>query len=281
MAEYIVVNFSGGKDSTAMVLRMMETGERIDEVVCCDTYKEFPAMYRHIEKVRKVIEGNGIKFTMLRDENSFDYYMFDYVPKEGKYAGTKGYGWANHNMRWCTGYLKREITSKYFQELRKKYNVIQCVGIAADEGYRLKRKSNKKKNHTHPLVEWGWAEKQCLEYCYSKGYDWEGLYEIFSRVSCWCCPLQPLEELRKLRKHFPDLWEELKEMDKRTWFQFRADYSVEDLDKRFALEEERQAQGLSISNREFYKKLHLLLGRPYEEAKCWEGMQKSMFEEDL
>ena len=65
MNDYIVCNFSGGKDSTAMVLRMIELGEHIDEVVCCDTYKEFPAMYRHIDRVKKIIEEHGIKFQML------------------------------------------------------------------------------------------------------------------------------------------------------------------------------------------------------------------------
>jgi tRNA(Ile)-lysidine synthase TilS/MesJ len=40
--KYTVVSFSGGKDSTAMLLKMLELGEPIDEVVCCDTYKEFP-----------------------------------------------------------------------------------------------------------------------------------------------------------------------------------------------------------------------------------------------
>lgn len=262
MQDYITVSFSGGKDSTALVLRMIELGEHIDEVVCCDTFKEFPAMYRHIEKVRKVIEANGIKFTMLRAEKSFDYYMFEYQAEKGKHTGEKGLGWALPTLRWCTGYLKRDIVGKYFRELRKKYNVIQCLGIAADEGYRLERKNNQQENHRHPLVEWGWAEKQCLEYCYSKGYDWEGLYEIFSRVSCWCCPLKPLEELRKLRKHFPELWEELKDMDKRAKNQFKSNYSVEQLEIRFAFEEERKAQGLSITSREFHNELKMRLGAP-------------------
>lgn len=39
---YYVVSFSGGKDSTAMLLRLLELNYPIDEVVCCDTYKEFP-----------------------------------------------------------------------------------------------------------------------------------------------------------------------------------------------------------------------------------------------
>lgn len=264
MQDYITVSFSGGKDSSALVLHMIELGERIDEVVCCDTYKEFPAMYRHIEKVRKVIEANGIKFTMLRAEKSFDYYMFEYLPKRKNQnlVGLKGLSWAGSRQRWCTSKLKIEIVNKYFSNLRKKYNVIQCLGIAVDEGYRLERKNNQQENHRYPLVEWGWSEKDCLQYCYSKGYDWEWLYELFSRVSCWCCPLQPLEELRKLRKHFPELWEELKEMDKKTWRKFKADYSVEQLEIRFAFEEERQAQGLSITSREFHNELKMRLGVP-------------------
>lgn len=107
------------------------------------------------------------------------------------------------------------------------------------------------------MVDWKWTEKDALQYCYDKGFDWEGLYEHFSRVSCWCCPLQSFAELRSLRKHYPELWEELKEMDNATWRNFRADYSVEDLEIRFALEEERVAKGLTISghSNEFRKAL--------------------------
>ena len=278
MQDYIVANFSGGKDSTAMVLRMIEIGEHIDEVVCCDTQKEFPAMYRHIEKVRKVIESNGIKFTLLRAKKTFDYHMFEYRTKKGKNTERKGKGWPYPNVRWCTSELKRSVTHKYFTSMRKKYNVIQCNGLAFDEQRRLTRKNNTQADKRHPLVEWGWSEKDCLKYCYSKGYDWEGLYEIFNRVSCWCCPLKPLEELRKLRKHCPELWEELKDMDKRANNQFQSNYSVADLEKRFAFEEERQAQGLSITNREFHRKLKMRLGRPLSDEEEWQEAQINIFD---
>lgn len=257
MKDWIVVNFSGGKDSTAMVLRMIELGEHIDEVLCCDTYKEFPAMYRHIEKVRKVVENAGIKFTMLRNEKSFDYLMFEHIPKRRNenLNGRVGYSWAGHISRWCTSKLKIDVMNKYLTELKREHNVIQCIGIAADEQYRLERQYASKDGFMFPLVEWGWTERDCIEYCYSKGYNWEGLYELFSRVSCWCCPLQPLSELRKLRQHFPDLWEELRDMDKRTWRDFKAGQSVEDLETRFAFEDERLSQGLSITSREFHREL--------------------------
>lgn len=270
--DYIVVSFSGGKDSTAMLLRLIELGEHIDEVIFIDTYKEFPQMYRHIEKVRGIVEKEKIKFTELKSKYTFDYLMFDFLPKRNSSnkVQIKGKGWANARMRWCTGELKTGIVNRYLSTLSKKYNIIQLVGIAADELYRLNRKNNLQLNKRHPLVEWGWKEKDCLEYCYRKGYDWEGIYSIYKRVSCWCCPLQTLDHLRSLRKYFPELWQELREMDKKAWNQFRADYSVEDLEKRFDFEEMRQAKGLSITNREFYRELKEYLGTP-------ENGQISMF----
>lgn len=262
--KYTVVSFSGGKDSTAMLLRMMELGEHIDEVVWCDTYKEFPAMYDHVQKVKKTVEQHGIKFTELRSEKSFDYLMFEHeVKRRNDITNERGYSWARPRLRWCTSRLKKGVIDRHFSQLKKTHDIVHCVGIAADEQYRLERPNNQSDDMRHPLVEWGWTEQDALEYCYVKGYDWNGLYSIFKRVSCWCCPLKSLEELRKLRKHFPDLWRELGEMDEKTYSQFRRDYSVADLEKRFALEEEYQEQGKSITNREFYNRLKDILDVSY------------------
>lgn len=268
MQDYYVVSFSGGKDSTAMLLRLLELKQQIDEVVYCDTYKEFPQMYRHIEKVKKIVEEAGVKFTTLKHDLTFDQWLLDYEPKRrdpqaffAKYgADAKGKGWATSRVRWCTGELKTKLMDRYINNLKKKFNVIMYIGLAADEVKRLERAHNKQENHVHPLAEWGWSEADCLQYCYSLGFDWEGLYNIFNRVSCWCCPLQPLEELRKLRKHFPQLWQELRDLDAHTWSEFKVGYSVEDLEKRFTFEEQRIAEGKSIKNREFYKELKEVIG---------------------
>ena len=94
----------------------------------------------------------------------------------------------------------------------------------------------------------------CILFC-DTGLEFHGLYEHFKRVSCWCCPLQSLTELRELHQHFPGLWEQLKTWDKRTWRNFRADYSVENLEVRFLLEREWTAAGKSIRSRAFYTAL--------------------------
>lgn len=268
--EYHVASFSGGKDSTAMVLHMIERGDRLDEVLFCDTTMEFPAMLRHVEKVKKVVEAAGIKFTTLRAEHDFEYYLTQVdVPNrkpDSNYFGVPGYGWPSFRTRWCTKYLKIEVINKYLDNLREQYCVIQYIGIAADEDYRLERENNQDPSHRHPLREWGWIEDAALQYCYDRGYYWEGLYEIFkdpktqrARVSCWCCPLSSYDNLRKLRAHFPGLWQRLQELDAKQWQTFVHGYSIADFDRRFALEDALIAEGHSIKNRAFFADLKRLL----------------------
>ena len=218
---YHVVSFSGGKDSTAMLLRMLELGMPVDEIIFCDTSVEFPQMYEHIDKVEQYI---GRKITRLKAEHDYPYMMLAHRKKNG----IQGYSFPDFRSRWCTAYFKRDMIKRY---LKNTANVIQYIGIAADEPKRIK-------DRCYPLADWGWTEADCLKYCYDKGFDWGGLYELFHRVSCWCCPLKSLGELRQIRQNFPDLWATLLDWQYKTWRKFRADYSVDELEERFAKEDE-------------------------------------------
>ena len=199
--EKYVVSLSGGKDSTAMLLRLLEEKRPVDLILFCDTGLEFPQMYEHLAHLEAYI---GRPIIRLKAEHDFEYYFLHYTPKRKNPALEQysGMSWAGPRNRWCTGILKTRVVDAYLKELRKDYTVIEYVGIAADEPKRIKDK-------TYPLAEWGMTEKDCLAYCYEQGFDWGGLYEIFHRVSCWCCPLQSLDELRKLHRYFPDLWRQL------------------------------------------------------------------------
>lgn len=144
--------------------------------------------------------------------------------------------------------MKERVVGKYLSELRKQYDIVEYIGIASDEPKRVRDKC-------YPLVDWGMTEADCLSFCYERGFRWGGLYDIFERVSCWCCPLQSLAELRKLWSNFPELWKRLEVMDASTWRQFRADYSVADLSVRFKLEDEWQRSERNIQSRAFYMEL--------------------------
>lgn len=226
---------------------------QIDCVMFCDTGIEFPTMYDHINKVE---ENTGLKITHIKPERNFEYLMLDYPVKCKDSSLTKiGFSWAGARQRWCTTRLKDVPREKFLSPLRKKYDVVEYVGIAADEQFRLERKRNRNESHVHPLVDWGMTERDCLNFCYERGYDWGGLYQHFKRVSCWCCPLQSLDELRKLYHHFPELWTKLKDWDSRTWRKFRADFNVEQLEKRFNFEDECIRNGLPIHNKAFFEEM--------------------------
>lgn len=219
-----------GKDSTAMLLRMLEENMPIDKIIFVDTGKDFPDMIEHIRKVQNYIVKNyGKEITTLMPRNSFDYYMFEHEKTKGKNKGKKGYGWATMLCRWCTSNLKTQTVNNYLKQFEKE-GYIEYIGIAYDEPKRIKDKK-------YPLVEWEMTEADCLQYCYERGFNWNGLYEHFDRLSCWCCPLKNLKELKILYKYYPELWNQLKDMDKKAYNQFRADYSVEQLEEKFKKED--------------------------------------------
>lgn len=212
---------------------------QIDEVIFLDTTVEFPQMYEHIEKVEQYI---GRKITKLKADFDFEHYMFDHVKTRGKNKGKAGYGWSDFRNRWCTTVLKTNVIKKYMRNKYKDFQVVEYHGIALDE---IERTENNKDGRAikYPLVEWKMVEQQALEYCYSKGFYWDGLYDKFDRVSCYLCPLQRLSELRAVFEDYPDLWSKMKELDNKAikMFnrKFRSDYSIEELERKFIRESEK------------------------------------------
>lgn len=202
-----IVSLSGGKDSTAMLHAMLERGERIDEVVFFDTGWEFPEMYDHIELVE---QKTGIVITRLHTDKPFEHYLTDkpFGEKSKYYSlNSPGYGYPSFLRRWCTK-LKTNELDKY---RRKCGDFISCVGIAYDESRRIKNDAKIR----YPLNEYEMTEADCLNLCYSLGYDWGGLYRWNHRVSCYCCPLQPNQSLYELWKRRPELWDTLRSWKKK------------------------------------------------------------------
>jgi len=220
-----IAMISGGKDSTAMAIKMVEEGWPVDEWVFCDTGKEFPAMYDHLDKLENYL---GITLTRLKAEQSFEYYMHDHVMTKGKRKGEKGYAWPDNGNRWCTYVLKQRVTSQYLKQFE---NVREYHGIALDEAHRAEK--NEGKRVDYPLLLWGMTEPECLQMCYEHGFNWDGLYEEFKRVSCYCCPLSSMAELNTLFVHYPELWQKMKEMDVGSWRTFKANYTLDRLERRF------------------------------------------------
>lgn len=229
-----IVSLSGGKDSTAMLIYMLEHGIPVDDIVFCDTGMEFPQLYEHLDKVEAY---TGRKITRLHAEHSFQYWFCEHVKTKGKSAGERGYGWPSVKRRWCTSFLKRRVFDRY---IKGKRNIHRYIGFAYDEGYRVQRKGAQDDHYRFPLYEARITEAEALKMCYDRGFDFGGLYKLFARLGCYCCPLQRMGGLEKVYTYFPELWANMKALQKaadgisgdKRW-RFRPEYSLDELEARF------------------------------------------------
>lgn len=242
-----ILSFSGGRDSSYLGIYLIEHGYDLDEAVMFDTGWEFPQMYEHIEKMRLYFESHGVPLTIIKPKYSFDYLMLE---KEKKKKDTgelvKGNSWCGGACRWGT-FIKQEYLNKYCK------GATVYIGFTADESHRAK---NLDSNKIAPFVKIGITEDDCLKELYDRGYTYGGLYEKLDRVSCKFCSLKNLKELRNIYYCFPGVWEELRQRQLLTSRPYKgAGKSVFQLEARFEFEKQRQAAGLSTTNKEFYKLL--------------------------
>lgn len=219
----------------AMVLRLAEMGEHIDEVVFVDTGWEFPETLNVIEKAKEALP---YKLTVIDMSEHFHYYFWDFLVTKGKHEGEHR-GFPTVAGRWCTREKGRKLDRHFKAKAKEFGECLNYIGFASDERNRTDRieiHKDKKIKRGFPLVEWGWTEADCLQYCYDQGFDFDGYYTRFKRGGCFCCPFQPLGSLRSLFRYYPGLWEKLKKMQDISPVSFKADATVYDLERIFRLE---------------------------------------------
>lgn len=179
--------------------------------------------------------------------------MFYETFKKGKKVG-QIYGFPMQRGAWCNDRLKvsalDSIKSVYANQAPDaNVNIIQYIGIAADEPERILRHT--KPGISMPLVDAGWDEAYCRQWCEERDLL-SPIYTTATRGGCWFCHNQGVSQLRLLRKNHPDLWELLMKWDLDSPVTFHADgRTVHDFDKRFHYEEE----GLVPSDRRFKWKM--------------------------
>lgn len=179
-----VVGLSGGKDSTALALRLAELEPRDYEYICNETGNELPAMYAHWEKLEQLL-GKPIKRVRYSKDLIGTIRQEKILPSVFR--------------RWCTRMLKIEPTIKYFDGLPE--GSVLYVGLRADEEAR-RGLWGEDITIRFPMREWGWAEADVWRYLESRGVT------IPSRTDCALCPYQRLGEWRELYFSHPDLYRE-------------------------------------------------------------------------
>jgi 3'-phosphoadenosine 5'-phosphosulfate sulfotransferase (PAPS reductase)/FAD synthetase len=193
-----IVGLSGGKDSTALALRLAEVEPRKYIYICNETGNELPDMKAHWDNLENILDE---PIQRVRHARS----LIEEIEKINMLP--------NVFARWCTIRLKIEPTLDYFESLPAGSTLY--VGLRADE---MERKGLYGEDITvrFPMREWNWNEKDVWDYLNSKGIC------IPKRTDCALCPYQRLGEWRDLYENYPDLYAEGVALEKKIGHTFRS-----------------------------------------------------------
>jgi 3'-phosphoadenosine 5'-phosphosulfate sulfotransferase (PAPS reductase)/FAD synthetase len=191
----LVVAFSGGKDSTALALRLHELGEDF-VMLFTPTGDELPDLPAHIARVaaatgKQVIIPKGPSLEQL-------ILTMHALP--------------NWRMRWCTRMIKIEPCIVY---LRTNLGSVLAVGLRADEPAR-EGLYGEFATYRYPLREWGWGLREVMQYVAARGFTPP------PRTDCAVCPYQRIADWYWLWRKWPAFWQRAKYWEGLTGHTFRS-----------------------------------------------------------
>ncbi len=190
-----VVGVSGGKDSTALALRLAEVEPRDYTYLITPTGDELPEMVAHWERLEVLL---GKPLTRVTNGT-----LASWIAELGALP--------NWRQRWCTRVLKIEPTIAF---LARHAPAINYVGLRADEEERVGIYG--KTPSRFPLREWGWGKSEVLGYLKARGVT------IPIRTDCGKCYGQRIIEWKRLLVNHPSRYAEAERDEASTGHTFRS-----------------------------------------------------------
>ncbi len=232
-----VLSLSYGKDSLACLGAIEQLGWPLDRIVHAEVWAtdtipaDLPPMVEFKAKADAIIKERwGIEVEHIRAKCSFEdafYFKRGRTGRKTKFCG-KMYGWPMRKGQWCLHQLK-------LPALPKNSGCTQYIGIAVDEPNRFHDLTDRKKS---PLVELGWTEADCRRWCEENDLL-SPIYTTATRGGCWFCHNQSVDQLRLLRRNYPEYWSLMLKWDADSPVTFHADgHTVHDFERRFCAEDE-------------------------------------------
>ena len=176
-----IICLSGGKDSTAVALRLAEVEPREYEYLITPTGNELPPMIDHWKRLADLL---GKPLTVRTSGAS----LMSAIRSQAMIP--------NHRARWCTRILKIQVAEQY---LCARAPAVSYVGLRADEGERVGMYGEiEGVTKRYPLREWGWKMRDVLGYLETKSMS------IPSRTDCALCFYQRIGEWWNLWRDYPD-----------------------------------------------------------------------------
>jgi 3'-phosphoadenosine 5'-phosphosulfate sulfotransferase (PAPS reductase)/FAD synthetase len=201
-----VIGLSGGKDSTAMAVRLHELNPDVPyELICTPTGDELPEMQAHWAALECRL-GKPIHRLTLTKAGA-DVGLNDLIEEMEALP--------NFRMRWCTRMLKIQPTIDWIKQQQVQGDIVHLyVGLRADEEER-KGIYSESVTSVFPMREWGWGVREVWAYLAKNGI------KIPRRTDCARCYAQRIGEWYALWKHYPAIYASAVEQEAKVGHTFR------------------------------------------------------------
>jgi len=220
-----VINHSGGKDSQAMMIKMLEIIPASQMLVVHASLGDVE-WKGALELAEKQARDAGVEFIVARAEKSF----LDMVEK--RFADRPGVpSWPSAKYRQCTSDLKRnpiERDIRRYMKARGLTLVVSCTGIRAAESnsrsklnpFKLSEKNSKAGREWYewcPIFNLSTAE--VFATIKAAGQQPHEAYALGNeRLSCVFCIMGSKGDLALGAKHNPELFARYVELEERTGY---------------------------------------------------------------
>ena len=215
----LVVGVSGGKDSTATCLHLINNlGYKIEDFdrVFLDTGWEDKQTYEYLSYLEKFIgpiKRLSANIKIKRHHKDIEYFENKLGHKSNMVRLIFEYeNFPRNFMKWCTRQLKMEPLNKYFDGLD--YEYISVTGIRREESVRRSKFTEWEWNEGFDCWAWrpilDWTEKQVIDIHHEYDVLPNNLYlNGFSRVGCYPCIHARKAEIRSIDKNRISLIKEI------------------------------------------------------------------------
>lgn len=221
----LVINFSGGKDSTAMLAFLCENYPDVPKrVIFADTGWEHDGTE---DWCRQLVARFGLVLNVTRSNTKTFLTMSE---RRGKFPGMQ--------QRQCTSDLKRDPIKRWIINNVKDRVVINCMGIRSEESpNRAKAKTlarNKRQTNSRRTVwDWNpikdWTEAQVLQYLADRGLPLHPVYSYLRRFSCRMCIYMTQHDREQVQKNDPAAVQIIHQLEQKIGFSFFQDGYLVDL----------------------------------------------------
>jgi 3'-phosphoadenosine 5'-phosphosulfate sulfotransferase (PAPS reductase)/FAD synthetase len=191
-----IVGLSGGKDSTAMALRLAEVEPRDYIYICTPTGHELPEMETHWQHLETLLGKPLVRLT----NQTLEFWIKEF------------HALPNWRQRWCTRLLKIEPTVAF---VRTHQPATLYVGLRADEELREGIYSEDVASD-FPLRRWGWGLRDVWRYLGARRIL------IPERTDCAECFGQRIAEWKRLLFKHPHLYARAESYENETGHTFRS-----------------------------------------------------------